>query len=125
VECSPQRQKPSPSPFEPTIFHHPGPESEMDWLLEELEESGQESGNQDGQAPLMADVETWLEDPDPEVLNQLLVSSEGTSLALHDPWRTMTRRVRRNIDSDDDDDDNYRREYFCILDVPPPFRFLR
>jgi hypothetical protein len=97
----------------------------MAWLDEETRiESAADKQRGPSKVPFSPEAETWLEDPDVEVLNQLLVSSEGKSLALHDPWRMSTRRVRREIGSDTEDNFEYRHEYFCILDVRTPSPFL-
>lgn len=85
---------------------------EMDWIAQDTHES---VPRMEGSSPLTNKSEgsIWLADTDDEVLNQLLISTEGTNLCLHDPWTRSTRRVRRDIKSEIEHD----YEYFCILEV--------
>jgi len=94
-------------------FHLPSPDPEMDWLAHDSVNYIFKGKSNSTVTPR---ERVWLEDADHEVLDQLLISTEGTNLCLHDPWMESTRRVRRDIKSDID----YDREYFCILDVSSP-----
>jgi len=98
------------------FFPSTSPDPGVDWLVHDSASHilNAEKGKSD--ATMTPRERVWLEDTDKEVLNQLLVSTEGTDLCLHDPWTESTRRVRRDIKSEIDQD----HEYFCILDVLSP-----
>jgi len=98
------------------FFHSPSSDPEMDWLAHDSLNYTFKVGKGKSDSTVTPGERVWLEDTDEEVLNQLLISTQGTNLFLHDPWTESTRPVRRDIKSDID----HEHENFCILDVPSP-----